>query len=98
MKQTGHKEQTKKAIKDAFITIFKFFKTRDDYLRKYLSWISEALLLLPDEMLNSQLLISQNTDDVALLTMVWCHLIKTGKKSLSNLRSCIEEGKCCSQE
>lgn len=98
LKQTGYKEQSKKLIQDAFVAIFKYFKMKEDYMHKYLSWICEVLLLLPTELFDSLLSVSGNTDELSALTMIWCYLIKTGKKPLSNLRPCIEEGKCSPPE
>lgn len=98
LKQTGYKEQSKSLLQDSFVSILKYFKTNETYLTQYLPWITDCLLLLPEEVQNCLLSVSENVDDVAFLSIIWCHLVKIGKKPLSSLRPCIEEGKGCSPE
>lgn len=98
LKQTGCKDQSKKILYSSFISVMKYFKTSEKYTINYLSWISQGLMLLPEEIHNPELSITKNLDEIPTLTMIWCHLIKTGKKSISNLRTCVEEAKSCSSE
>ncbi|GFT46204.1 focadhesin [Nephila pilipes] len=87
------KQQTIVVLQDAFISIFKYFKKDWNILQKHLKFVSIMICHLQDKTVDSLLSLSRNSSDVASLTAVLCYLVKIGKRKLSALRPCIEEGK-----
>lgn len=87
------KQQNRTVLQEAFISIFKYFKKDWNTLQKHLKFVSDIFCHLPDKTVDSLLSLSRNSSDIASLTAVLCYLVKTGKRKLSALRLCIEEGK-----
>ncbi|XP_035213180.1 focadhesin-like isoform X2 [Stegodyphus dumicola] len=98
LEEKGYKQRSLSIVQDAFISVFKYF--RNDYAKviEHLSWITQGLLLLPKDGMDTVISVSENVSDISVLTMIWCNLVKCGKVQLTCLRPCIEEGKHASPE
>ncbi|GFY42099.1 focadhesin [Trichonephila inaurata madagascariensis] len=87
------KPQARTVLQEAFISIFKYFKKDWNILQKHLKFVTDIFCHLQDKKVDSLLSPSQNNSDIASLTAILCYLVKAGKRKLSALRPCIEEGK-----
>ncbi|XP_042899140.1 focadhesin isoform X1 [Parasteatoda tepidariorum] len=87
------KQQSIKILQNAFVSVFKHLKKNFSLLCEHISWICSVLLCLPAKHLENSLCVTKNNSDIVPLTFIWCYLVRCGKKPLSSLRPCIEEGK-----